>query len=190
MTAPLDEDIVQRVNDLGTTTWSGAVHRYTSSERDPRSGVGARLFGGRWNPRDSFPTIYLGQPAAAVIAELDRAADLAGLAVNAMIARGLTLHVFNAHDLRILDLRQDAALHQVGLDHQDIAHDDRTGCQAVGQAAHFLDFDGVLAPSATSVGLVLAAFETRLHPGQLELQRSEPLTDELYRRLRTETSQR
>lgn len=184
MTAPLDEDVVQRVNDLGTTTWSGATHRYTTAGRDPRSGTGARLFGGRWNPRDAFPTLYLAQPVAACIAELDRTAAAAGLRPVAMIRKGLTLHALTVQEMQVLDLREASALRQVGLELEDISDDDWTACQAVGHAAYFLNFDGVLAPSATGTGLVLAAFETRLRPDQLTLDRSEPLSEDLYLRLR------
>lgn len=183
MSAPLDEDVVQRVNDLGTTTWSGTTHRYTTTGRDPRSGTGARLFGGRWNPRDTFPTIYLAHPAAACIAELDRTAAASGIGVPGMIRKGLTLHVLQVRGMQVLDLRETVALHQVGLDLEDISDDDWTACQTVGHAAYFLDFDGVLAPSATGTGLVLAAFETRLDPEQLTIEQSEPLTEELYRDL-------
>ncbi len=183
MSAPLEEDVVQRVNDLGATTWSGTTHRYTTTGRDPRSGTGARLFGGRWNPRDAFPTIYLAQPAAASIAELDRTAAVSGIGVPGMIRKGITLHMLCVREMQVLDLREPSALHQVGLDLEDISDDDRTACQAVGHAAYFLDFDGVLAPSATGTGLVLAAFETRLHPEQLTVEQSEPLTEELYLRL-------
>lgn len=180
MSAPLDEDIVQRVNDLGTTIWSGTTHRYTTTGRDPRSGTGARLFGGRWNPRGVFPTVYLAQPAGTCIAELDRSAAASGLSVPAMLRKGLTLHTLGAHELQVLDLREPLALGQVGLELQDISDEDWTACQAVGHAAYFLDFDGVLAPSATGTGLVLAAFETRLRPGHLTVEQSEPLSEDLY----------
>lgn len=184
MTAPLDEAVVQRVDDLGTRMWSGTTYRYTTAGRDPRSGTGARLFGGRWNPRDAFPTIYLAQPAATTIAELERTAVAAGLPPEAMIRKGLTLHALVVEDVHVLDLREAATLDQVGLEFADVIDDDWTACQAVGHAAYFLQFDGVLAPSATGAGLVLAAFEARLRPGQLALAGSEHLTEELYLRLR------
>jgi RES domain-containing protein len=71
----------------------------------------------------------------------------------------------------------------VGLELEGISDDDWAACQAVGHAAYFLNFEGVLAPSATGAGLILAAFETRLRPGQLTLERSEPLSEDLYLRL-------
>lgn len=69
------------------------------------------------------------------------------------------------------------------LELDDITDDDRTACQAVGQCADFLQYGGVLAPSATGVGPVLALFEARVAPGQLTFEHSEPLTEELYREL-------
>jgi len=68
----------------------------------------------------------------------------------------------------------------VGLSVDDIADDDWTACQAVGQAAYFLGHDGLIAPSATGQGLVIAVFESRLAHGQLTVDDSHELTqDEL-----------
>ena len=180
---PLDEDLVQRVNDLGATPWSGTTYRHVTSRRDPLSGTGARMFGGRWNPQDSFNAIYLAEPAAACAGELVRLAAAQGLRVADLIAAGRTLHTIAVRELPVLDLRGDTAREKVGLELTDIADDDWTACQSVGQAAHFLNFGGVLAPSATGVGLVLTAFESRLRLGQLTVQSSEPLTAELYAEL-------
>lgn len=177
---PLDEDLVQRIDDLGTTPWSGTTYRHVTPSRDPLSGAGARIFGGRWNPRDSFNTIYLAEPAAACAGELERLAQSQGLTVADLIAASRTLHTIAVEKLPVLDLREDAARQKVGLDLADIADDDLTACQSVGQAAHFLNFGGILVPSATGIGLVLAAFESRLRPGQLTALTAQPFTQELY----------
>lgn len=142
---------------------------------------GARLYGGRWSPRGVFAAIYLAQPLSTCLAELERQSDAANLPVLARIARGVDLHTLAATDIRVLDLREVDALDHVGLSTQDIVDEDWTACQAVGHAAYFLDHDGLLAPSASGTGLVVTVFETRLGPGQLVLQRTEPLTEKLYR---------
>jgi RES domain-containing protein len=165
----LNEAVVQRVNDLGTTPWSGRTFRYTSAGRDPLSGAGARLAGGRWNPRDIFATVYLAQPRETSLGEFDRLAASVGLDPLVMLRRPYELHTIDVTDLPLLDLRTDDALAYVGLTGDDIADDDWTACQAVGHAAYFLELGGVIAPSATGTGLVVAAFETRLAPGGLRL---------------------
>lgn len=184
MSTPLDEDLVQRVNDLGTTSWSGTAYRYTTPKRDPLSGTGARLNGGRWNPRGAFAVIYLARPEAACIAELERSAELTNISVTNALRSGRTLHTLHAHQVQVLDLTSEPSQSAIGLEASDIADDDHTACQAVGQAADFLGYQGVLAPSATGTGLVLAAFEARLSPGQLQVTSSQPLTEELVERLR------
>lgn len=184
MSVPLEDDVVQRVNDLGPSTWSGTTYRYTTTGRDPRSGEGARRFGGRWNPRDTFPVNYLAQPVATCMGELERTAAAAGTQASSRIRAGLSLHTLQATALEVLDLTEPSALNHVGLDAEDLTDEDWTACQAVGHAAHFLGYDGVLAPSATGTGLVIAAFEARLGQGQLEVVTSEVLTDAVYHRLR------
>jgi len=57
VTIRLDEDLVQRVSDVRSTRWSGTCYRHVAGQRDPLSGVGARLTRGRWNPPDTS-TIY------------------------------------------------------------------------------------------------------------------------------------
>ncbi|MFL6137489.1 MAG: RES domain-containing protein [Frankiaceae bacterium] len=182
MSDQLDEGVVQRVNDLGTVLWSGQAYRYTSAGRDPLSGVGARLYGGRWNPRGSFPTIYLAQPAAACTAEFDRASRANNTDPLVRLRAPHELHTITVTGAPLLDLRTEGALRYVGLAFEDIQDDDWTACQAVGHAAWFLETAGVVAPSATGAGIVIAVFENRLRPGQLRLRSSVTLDEATYQR--------
>jgi len=177
---PLDEGVVQRVNDLGTGTWSGTAYRHATAGRDPLSGTGARLNGGRWNPRDLCSTIYLAQPLRACLAELDRLAESAGVSISDLLRAPRSLHTIEISEAPLLDLRDNDALQYVGLSLDDIRDDDWTACQTVGHAAFFLELAGVVAPSATEEGLVVALFETRLLPGQLRVVESAPLTESTY----------
>lgn len=147
----LDEDVVQRVNDLG-----------------------------------AFSTIYLAQPAATAASEFKRMAFAAGMPPQAMIANGYELHTLEVRDLAVLDLRAPGALQSVGLDAEDISDRDWTACQSLGHAAWFLEMGGVLAPSASGAGLVLAAFDSRLRPGQVRHADSRPFDAVTYEDLMRE----
>jgi RES domain-containing protein len=91
-------------------------------------------------------------------------AGLQGRAVDDFLPRAL--HVIQCTEVRMLDLRGMDAQTAVGLDPADLVSDDRGACQAVGEAAHFLDFDGVLAPSAAAptTGVVVALFIDKTDP--------------------------
>jgi RES domain-containing protein len=78
-----------------------------------------------------------------------------------------TIHHIQVTDLLVLDLTRDG-LSLVGLNEADVVSNDWSSCQLVGQAAHFLGAAGVVAQSATAMGLTIAVFETRVH-GELEL---------------------
>jgi RES domain-containing protein len=93
-------------------------------------------------------------------------------------------HVLQVTALPVLDLRDPTALDQVGLTMDDITGDDWEACQLVGHAAWFLEFGGVLAPSASQRGYVLAVFEDRASPGAVEVVSSTRLDLALYKELR------
>ncbi len=84
-----------------------------------------------------------------------------------------TIHHVQVSDLSVLDLTGDR-LSDVGLDDDDIRSDDRSACQLVGQAAHFLGAVGVVAKSATDLGITVAVFETKMH-GELEIVTTEEI---------------
>ena len=68
-----------------------------------------------------------------------------------------------------MDLTSDEVLERVGLTPDDLVDENWTACQRVGDAVHYLGIAGLLAPSATGVGRVLAVFEPHLLPGQLRV---------------------
>lgn len=184
MSQGIDERLLDAVNAIGPTPWSGECFRYTTARRDPLSGEGARLRGGRWNPPDLFPVIYLAVPEAACMRELEKAARDNHLDVATQLQVPYKLHTLRVHDIPVLDLRDAQTQAILGLEPGDL-----TGpwdiCQPVGHAAWFLEFGGVLAPSATGDGLTLALFEHRVRPEQIQLEQSQALTAELYEQFAT-----
>lgn len=184
MNDALDEGLVQRVDARGATPWSGECFRYTGAHRDALSGEGARRFGGRWNPPLLFPAIYLADSARACMVQVERVAGAASTTAEKMLEAPYRLHTIGVEELAVLDLRSPEAQEAVGLEIEDIFGDDWAACQAVGHAAWFLHMQGVIAPAAGGVGLVITAYEQRTRPGQVTVLRGTDLTPATYRALR------
>jgi RES domain-containing protein len=180
LSSELDEALVERVDELPRSAISATFYRYATARRDPLSGAGARAFGGRWNPREIFGAIYLASSRSACAGEARRAAEAIGTSPEVMLQAPYLLHTIDAREVLALDLTSPDIMETVGLTPADIADPDWTACQAVGHAAWFLGFQGILAPSASGAGTVLAAFEGRLDFHQLTVNRSVPFTAALY----------
>ncbi len=184
MSAELNEVLVDRVDALGSDPWSGQCFRYTAARRDPLSGEGARRHGGRWNPPDLFPAIYLADSEQACMSEVDRVAEVAGLGAEEMLTVPYKLHTIDVNGLAVLDLRTEKAQEFVGLEIEDLFGKDWAACQAVGHAAWFLEMAGVLAPAAGGIGLVVTALGHRAQRGQVQVRTTDDLTPKLYKILR------
>lgn len=125
-------------------------------------GAGARTVGGRWNPPNSFATLYLGVSVETVQAEFLRLAEKAGRHPADFLPRHLLHYEIKLE--AILDLTDEAALEALDLTPEHIRSDDPTRCQEIGEAAHHLGREGILAPSATGSGQIVAVFMERLLP--------------------------
>lgn len=140
------------------------------------SGEGARITGGRWNPPDSFPVLYTARSVESVVAEFRRMASRQGLTVSDYRRRRVVTYEVSLS--RVLDLTQADDLAALGFTLAIITADDILPTQAIGEAAHYVGFEAVLAPSATGVGQTLAVFPTKTGPdSHIEVVRDERLTN-------------
>ena len=142
------------------TDFSGRVYRHLTPGRDCSSGEGARAAGGRWNPPQSYPTLYTSLTQHGAYSELALRAKIQKVPVEALLPR--VLCVLKVELIRVLDITSPDALTKVGLSTESIGDPNRASCQAVGEAAYRLGFEGILAPSAASDGINLAIYPLNL----------------------------
>ncbi|MFN0095798.1 MAG: RES domain-containing protein [Dehalococcoidia bacterium] len=173
----VDSDLLAAVDACPRSAWSGTVYRHTAPHRDPLSTIGAQLNGGRWNPKDLFGALYLADSQETCQAEFERMAESQGLSPADFLPRDL--HVLEVSGLVVLDLRDPSIRARIGLSDAILSADGWKPCQDVAAAAHFLGFGGIVAPSATGTGFVVAAFDGRSRLGQVRLVRTESLSIEL-----------
>lgn len=135
-------------------------------------GAGARTTGGRWNPPNSFATLYLGVSVEVVQAEFLRLAEKAGRDPKDFLPRHLLHYEIELN--AILDLTDEAALEALDLTPERIRLHDPSRCQEIGEAAHHLGREGILAPSAAGSGQIVAIFMERLLPdSKVKLESTE-----------------
>jgi RES domain-containing protein len=65
-------ELVAAVDALDPVAFEGEAFRHVAINRHPLSGSGARSQGGRWNPPESFATLYLGLDRDTVVNEFFR----------------------------------------------------------------------------------------------------------------------
>ena len=156
----LDARVVGQVDALEPIALTTEAFRHVAAGRHPLSGSGARLHGGRWNPPDSFATLYLAIERPTAIAEFHRLAVRQRRDPGDFLPR--RLYRYQVTLAAVLDLRTSESRAAVGLTDTELLSDDPAGCQQVGEAAHYLSLEGIIAASATGRGTVLAVFVERL----------------------------
>lgn len=153
--------LVDAIDRLEPIAYVGDLFRHVAAGRHPLSGAGARSQGGRWNPPQSFATLYLADQKSTVEAEFRRMADRQGLEPAQFLPR--RIYKLEVELQAVTDLTR-SSLPPQALANLDLSSDDLTATQAVGEAAQYLGREAILAPSAAGEGNVLAVFIDRLLP--------------------------
>jgi RES domain-containing protein len=135
-------------------------YRNQASGFDPRSGDGARRFGGRFNPPHSYPVVYLCTTRPCVVAELTRQARRQGLAIDDLLPRELWLVTVTL--TRVLDLTDTETLQTLGVELDELVRDDLQLTHDIGEAAHEHRFQAIRSTSVTGVDDVIAVLPENL----------------------------
>jgi RES domain-containing protein len=146
--------------------FEGRGWRHLSPRHDPLSGEGARINGGRFNPRSSFPTLYICLTRPCAVAELQRLGERQPIGVEGLLPR--VLYSYDIRLDRVLDLTDADVRHHVGVGLQTLIGPDWTACQELGVTAHALNAQAILSPSAAGVDDVLAVFVQHIGLGTVE----------------------
>lgn len=141
---------------------------------DPRSGEGARRFGGRFNPPGSFPVLYLCSTRACSVSELRRQADRQNIELEDMLPR--ELWIVSVSLRRVLDLTHPDSLRVLGLAVEDLVRDDHGFTQSLGRFADEFGYQAIRSRSATGTDDVFAVMVDNLGGGELRVELRETWT--------------
>ena len=154
--------------------YAGPAWRHTSPRRDPLSGEGARIHGGRFNPPDSYPVIYLCLTRACAVTEFLRMANRQTIGPQGFLP--WRVHQFHVDVGRVLDLTDSDVCDQIGVAEADLIEEDVTLTREIGVIAHGLSLQAIRSPSATGTDHVLALIPENLGAGTLRVERSDEWT--------------
>lgn len=157
----IDQQLLARIDAIEPTPFAGQAFRHIAQDHHPLSGIGARTHGGRWNPPESFSTLYLALERETTVHEFYRLAKRQGRDPEDFLPR--RLYRYDIALAALLDLREPATRTALQLSDPELRSSDAAKCQQIGESAHHLGLEGILAPSATGEGVILAVFFDRLH---------------------------
>lgn len=162
---PRDLGLLDALEALERVPFEGSAWRAIREGRTPLVGHPS---GGRWDP-GTFDVIYTSLDPVGALAEL-----YFHLSRQPVIPSRVDFHLHQLtirtrSTLRFADLRDLEPLGVEASEYSTLLYE-RT--QEIGDAAAFLGFDGIIAPSARSPSLNLVLFVDHLQPDDLELVES------------------
>ena len=153
------------IASLPTKPYRGDGFRQQAPKYDPLSGEGARRRGGRFNPPQSFPVLYLCTTRVCTVAEFLRAGSRLAIGPEGLLPRQLFRYEVGLD--RIVDLTDASILEQLGFAAADLVFEDLSSTRSIGEAAHALGIQAIRSRSATEQDHVLAVFIENLGLGTL-----------------------
>jgi RES domain-containing protein len=148
----------------------GVVWRVTAKGRDALRGSTA---GGRWSPPGEFEVLYTSLTRAEALAEIGYRLSLEPVWPSRVEHEVHRIAAQTSNTLRFADV---GSLSMLGVDVTRYGSFEYSVTQAIAAAAFFLDFDGLIVPSARSTELNLVIFTEKLDAAErLRVEASEPV---------------
>lgn len=155
-------------------TFEGDVWRIVREERDVLQGYAA---GARWDP-GTFDVLYTALAPEGALAEIHFHLSRQPVFPSKLRSVLHRLTVRTSRTLKIADLE---ALEGLGVSRETYHSLAYERCQEIADAAQFLGFDGILAPSARWSCQNLVLFLDRFEPDDLRLVDSAPVDWQAWR---------
>jgi len=163
-----DRSILDALEKLAPAPFDADVWRVARQGRDPLQGSSAN---GRWNAPGELEVLYTSEARDGALAEVGFRLSLEPVWPSRLQHQIHVLAVKAEHTLRLVDMRE---LEKLGVDISRYESFDYRATQAIAAAAHFLEFDGLLVPSARFACANLVLFSDRVAgPGHPQLVSSE-----------------
>jgi RES domain-containing protein len=165
-----DRELLDALEQHPSEAFSGETWRVTAKGRDALRGSTA---GGRWSPAGEFEVLYTSLAPAGALAEIGYRLSLEPGWPSRLEHE---LHRITAQTRCSLRFADVSSLSTLGVDARRYGTFEYSITQAIAAAACFLDFDGLIVPSARSTELDLVIFTEKLEIDEpLKVQASEPV---------------
>ncbi|HXM03224.1 MAG TPA: RES family NAD+ phosphorylase [Chthoniobacterales bacterium] len=172
---PRDPVLVDLVDACAREAFSGLTWRIAHHDRDPVQGFAVR---GRFDS-GVFDVLYTSLAPGGAKAEVFFHLSRQPVFPSKLVSVLYRIAARAGKTLRLVDM---TALERLGVErnrYQEILY---TRTQEIGDAAYFLGFDGILAPSARWACLNLVLFTERLTPDDLRIEDQEVVDWEEWKR--------
>jgi len=173
-----DRAVLDALDAMDPVLFDGTVWRITRSGRDATRGSAAN---GRWSPGGSVEVLYTSLERAGALSEIGYRLTLEPVWPSRIQH---DIHQVTTRCERALQFADIGSLAGLGVDVSRYESFDYGATQALASAAHFLEFDGLLVPSARHPSTNLVLFMDRCLPGSLEIQSTERVDWTAWRRQR------
>ena len=151
-----DSALLDSLSEYLPIAFSGEVWRITRKGLEPLRGSTAL---GRWSVGADIEVLYTSMTREGALAEIGFRLSLEPVWPSRMEHEIHRLEVEVERTLKLIDFR---ALEELGVDAARFAGFDYTQTKAIAAAAHFLEFDGMIVPSARSTAQNLVLFQDRV----------------------------
>lgn len=163
-----DLELLDALDALERTPFEGTVWR---AVREGRDGVQGHPSEGRWDP-GRFDVLYTALEPDGALAEIRFHLSRQPVFPSTIRYHLHEIAVRTTQTLRLADMR---ALTHLGVDETRYHEVLYARCQEIGDAAHFLGFDGIVAPNARWPCVNLILFTDRFSPADLSPVSSKPV---------------